>query len=121
MKQHTLALVLALVLSAVAVRAQAPVVSVDLASIGLPNAAYTAVEADGNLATVEWLITSLFSTTRRLMRVSSTGQVCLGPSFTVDHSWLLQRVGVSHEFTRTAWPRFERLPLSAYAPVGCAW
>lgn len=114
-----IALVLALTFTAAPSHAQ--VVSVDLQAAGLPDAYYAAVETDGNLATQEWLVHQPFTTWRMIVRVSSDGAVCAGAWFSVDSTWVLQRVGLKHEFTRTAWPRFERLPLSAHAPAGCAW
>lgn len=114
-----LAFVTLLVLAAPA-PAAAQVVSVDLSAVGLPNVTYTSVETDGNLATREWMYAaSPFSPWRVVVRVASNGAICLGTWFSVDGSWTLQRVGLVHEFTRTAWPNFERLPLSTYAPAGC--
>jgi hypothetical protein len=117
MATKTLALVLAL---AFTTAAPASAQTIDLAAlgnglIGLP----TAIETDGNPATQEWLVTQLFSSNRRIVRVTAQGAVCQGPRFVLDGSWTLQTLSGLTVATRVVWPYFTVQSLAPYAPTTC--
>lgn len=97
------------------VRAQ--VQTIDLSSLGLGVLQQpVAIEVDGDAATTEWLVTPLFSSTRRIVKIGAAGQMCVGPAFTADLSWTIQRVGTVDVYTRMVWPVFEIMWLTPYVP-----
>lgn len=93
--------------------------TVDLSTLGIGVVSMPqAIEVDGNAATQEWLLTQvqLFNPERRVVKITATGQMCVGPAFVLDLSWTLQLVGGRHVLTRFAWPLFEIRSLSPYVP-----
>lgn len=99
------------------VTSQIDVMSLNLGPIQQPKT----VEVDGNPATQEWLVTTLFSTQTRLVRVSAAGVMCAGAPFALDTSWQVQRFSNGRDYlTRLVFPYFQLVDLAQYLPAGCA-
>lgn len=107
---------LTIILLSQLVTSQIDVMSLNLGPIQQPKT----VEVDGNIGTQEWLITTLFSTQTRVVRVSATGAMCVGPVFTLDTSWQVQRFSNGKDYlTRLVFPYFQIVDLAQYLPAGC--
>lgn len=109
--------ILTLTMLALPALVRAQVQTIDLSSLGLGYLQQPiAVEVDGNPATTEWLVTRLFTSERRIVKIAASGQWCVGPAFAVDLEWTVQRVGAVHMLTRLVWPHFELLSMAPYVP-----
>lgn len=108
---------LTLLLLSQLVTAQIDVMALNIGPIQQPKT----VEVDGNPATQEWLVTSLFSTQTRVVRVTAAGATCVGATFTLDPSWQVQRFSNGKDYlTRLVFPYFQLADLAQYLPAGCA-
>lgn len=117
MKRAVVLVVVALSIGVATLNAQTQTVDLSTLGIGVVSMPQ-AVEVDGNAATQEWLLTQvqLVNPERRLVKITATGQMCVGPAFILDLSWSLQMVGGRHVFTRLVWPVFELRALTPYMP-----
>lgn len=78
-------------LSLAAPRAQAVLLQIDLAPLGITlEDAVVPADVDGNAATAEWVILRAAAGTAQVVAVSPAGAHCFGPAFP------LQRVGTTH-------------------------
>ena len=107
---------LTIILLSQLVTSQIDVMSLNLGPIQQPKT----VEVDGNAATQEWLVTSLFSTQTRVVRVTTAGATCVGAPFVLDTSWQVQRFSNGKDYlTRLVFPYFQLVDLAQYLPAGC--
>lgn len=100
----------------------AQVSAINLMTLGLgPLEQPVMIEVDGNAATQEYLVTTLFTTTRRVVRVSSTGLMCVGNAFTdLDGGWTKQIASNGrHYYTKLVFPDWFIYNLAQHLPAGC--
>jgi hypothetical protein len=58
------------------------------------------------------MLAPAFSAKRRIVAVRWDGSLCVGPVFTADFSWYLQRVGAKDKLTRMSGQQLEIMDLA---------